>query len=108
MSYELQASAHATQLGNSLPILTLLIQIVGLVCFAHIVYSAFRRCGLGVQSFACLLPSYIPAVERLYGADRDQRNVRRRRRLYGNDCFPASSVCCGAPCSLQAHTVCRS
>lgn len=39
MSYELQASAHATQLGNSLPILTLLIEIVGVACFAYIVYK---------------------------------------------------------------------
>ena len=65
MSYELQASAPATQLGNSLTILTLLIQIIGLVCFAYIVYKRvspmlhaqrdFRlnRPGLRVQSFAC-------------------------------------------------------
>ena len=39
MSRELQASAHATVLGISLPILTLLIQIVGLACFAYIVYK---------------------------------------------------------------------
>jgi Fe-S oxidoreductase len=39
MSYELQASAHATVLGISLPVLTLLIQIVGLACFAYIVYK---------------------------------------------------------------------
>ena len=39
MSQELQAFAHATQLGNSLPILTLLIQIIGLACFAYIVYK---------------------------------------------------------------------
>ena len=39
MSYELQASAHAIHLGNSLPILTLLIQIVGFACFAYIVYK---------------------------------------------------------------------
>ena len=39
MSQELQASAHATVLGISLPILTLLIQIVGLACFAYIVYK---------------------------------------------------------------------
>ena len=39
MSHEFEASAHATQLGNSLPILTLLIQIIGLACFAYIVYK---------------------------------------------------------------------
>ena len=39
MSQEFQASTHATALGISLPILTLLIQIVGLACFAYIVYK---------------------------------------------------------------------
>jgi hypothetical protein len=39
MSHEFEASAHATQLGNSLPILTLLIQIIGLAWFAYIVYN---------------------------------------------------------------------
>jgi Fe-S oxidoreductase len=39
MSYEVQASAYATVLVISLPVLTLLIQIVGLACFAYIVYK---------------------------------------------------------------------
>jgi Fe-S oxidoreductase len=39
MSQELQASAQASVLGTSVPVLTLLIQIIGLTCFAYIVYK---------------------------------------------------------------------
>jgi Fe-S oxidoreductase len=39
MNYDLHASAQATVLGSSLPIVTLLIQMIGLICFTYIVYK---------------------------------------------------------------------
>ena len=42
MSQELQAFAHATHLGNSLPILTLLIRVISLACFA-LAFSSWQH-----------------------------------------------------------------